>query len=459
MENLVKMQKDYFNSKDNLLKIDIQYRISLLKNLKKIIEKYEEDIKIAIKLDLGRDFTSTYYAEISSLLFELNYIIKNLKKWTKIKIKPVPLMYLGYKSKIKYSPYGTVLIISPWNYPFLLSLSPLIGAISAGNCVILKPSEHSPKTSEILAKIISEAFPKQIAEVVLGDYNKVTELINLKMDYIFFTGSTYVGQIIMENAAKYLTPVSLELGGKSPCVFEKSANLQIGIKRIVWGKTLNAGQTCIAPDYLIIDEQILEDFILNFKKYTKEFYTEEPIKCENYQPILNQKHFDRIVNYLENQDIIFGGKYDKNTLKIEPTLILNPSFESPIMQQELFAPILPIITYKNKNEIYQIIEKNPNPLALYIFSKNKSFQNELINNISFGGCTINSTIFHTVNNYIPFGGVGKSGIGGYHGKYSFETFSHKKGIFVGTFNKDNKVKYPPYKYSEKVIKFIKLLLK
>lgn len=459
MEKIVKKQKNYFNKLNNPLKTDINYRIYLLKKLKNVVMKYEKEIEISIKEDLGREEKSTYFIETAPFLLELDYIIKNLKKWAKAKKVSSTIAFLGYESKIEYSPYGIALVISPWNYPLMLSLGPLIGAISAGNCVILKPSEYCPKTSALIKKIVNEVFPKEIAEVVLGDYHKVTELINLKMDYIFFTGSTSIGQIIMESAAKHLTPVSLELGGKSPCIFEKTADMEIGIKRLIWGKTINAGQTCIAPDYLLIEENMLEKFIKNFKKYTEEFFTEEPIKYENYQPIINEKNFERIVKYLDNQNIIFGGKYDKENLKIEPTLILNPSFDSPIMQEELFAPILPIITYKNKNEIYKIIEKNPTPLSIYIFSKNKDFQNELIKNISFGGCTINATIFHTANFYLPFGGVGKSGIGNYHGKYSFETFSHKKSTFKGTDIIDNISKYPPYKYLNTLKKGINILLK
>ncbi len=382
MKNLVKAQKNYFTQLNNPLKTDINYRISLLKNLKCAIKKYEKEIKLCIKEDLGREEESTYLIEIVPLLLELNYIIKNLKKWAKPKKKLTPIIFLGYKSKVEYFPYGVTLLISPWNYPFLLSFSPLIGAISAGNCAILKPSEYSKKTSEIIKKIVNEVFPKEIAEVVLGDYNKVTELIDLKMDYIFFTGSEYVGKIIMEKAAKYLTPVSLELGGKSPCIFEETANMEIGIKRLLWGKTINSGQTCVSPDYLLIQEDMFLKFLENFKKYTKEIFTKEPINCENYQPIINKNNFERILGYLKNENIIFGGKYNEDSLKIEPTLILNPSLDSPIMQNEIFGPILPIITYKNKNEIYEIIEKNPTPLSLYIFSKDKKFQNELIKNIS-----------------------------------------------------------------------------
>ena len=459
MENLVYLQKNYFNKLNNPLKLDINYRIKLLKNLKYTISKYEKEIEICIKEDLAREEKNTYFIETAPLLLELNYIIKNLKKWAKVKNESTPLAFLGYESKIQYSPYGVTLIISPWNYPFLLALSPLIGAISAGNCVILKPSEYCPKTSSLIKKIINEVFPKEIAEVVLGDYHKVNELIDLKMDYIFFTGSTSVGEIIMEKAAKNLTPISLELGGKSPCIFEKTANLNLGIKRLIWGKTTNAGQTCIAPDYVLIEENLLENFLKIFKKSIKDMFTEEPIKCENYQPIINNKNFERILKYLENQNIIFGGKYDKSRLKIEPTLILNPSLNSPVMKDELFCPILPIITYKNKNEIYEIIQKNPNPLSIYIFSKNKNFQNEIIKNIAFGGCTINSTLFHTANFYMPFGGIGKSGIGNYHGKYSFETFSHKKSIFKATDIIDNPIKYPPYKHFEIIQKILKMFLK
>lgn len=459
INTLVTIQKNYINKLNNPLKLDINYRIKLLKNLKNTILKYEKEIEKAVYKDLGRSKHSTYLAEISSLLLELNYFISNLKKLTKVKKMQPSTLFLGCKGYTKYCPFGIVLVISPWNYPILLSLSPLIGAISSGNTVILKPSEYSKNCSNLLKKIINEALPKECAEVVLGDYNEVTELINLKMDFIFFTGSTNIGKIIMEKAAKNLTPVSLELGGKSPCILDKTANLNMSVKRIAWGKTLNAGQTCISPDYLIIHEDLLNIFVDKFNKYILEFFGSCPLKNEHYTRIINEKNYNRIINYLNNQNIIYGGKYDDKTLKIEPTLILNPSFEDLIMKEEIFAPILPIITYKNKDEIYEIIEKNKNPLALYIFSNDTHFQNELVNNIACGDCCINTTILHTVNFNLPFGGIGNSGIGNYHGKYSFELFSHKKSVLKSNFIIDNTAKYPPYSNFKLTKKLLNLLIK
>ena len=454
MNSLVNLQKKCFNEINNPLKINIDFRIQLLKKLKQIIEKYEHDIEFALKKDLGRKEIISFSAEIYPILGELNYFIKNLKKLAKDKKEKNSLLFLGCKSYTKYCPFGVVLIISPWNYPFLLSISPLIGAIAAGNNVILKPSEFSPSTSLLLKKIINEVFEEKNAQVVLGDYTKVTKLMELKMDFIFFTGSTKVGQIIMQNAAKTLTPIALELGGKSPCIIDETAPLDTAVKRIAWGKTLNSGQTCIAPDYLIIKEGLEKAFIEKFKYYINIFFN-NPLESSDYSCIINEKNFNRIISYLDNQNIVFGGKYKKEILKIEPTLILNPGSNSSIMQEELFAPILPILTYKNKDDIYKIIKQNEKPLALYIFSQSKNFEKELIQNISFGGAGVNTTIFQTVNHNIPFGGIGFSGIGSYHGKYSFLLFSHKKGILKSNYIMDNKHKYPPFKNEKRLKQLLK----
>lgn len=459
LKNLVHLQKDYFNQINSPLKTDINFRIELLKNLKQTLLKYEDKICKAINEDLKRNEFLSFTVEFSSIMLELNFIIKNLKKWTKRKKEKTAIIFSPSKSFVEYCPFGTVLVISPFNYPFLLALSPIISAIAAGNCVILKPSEYTESSSKLLKEILNEALPKECCEVVLGDYTKVNELIDLKMDFIFFTGSTTVGKIISQNAAKTLTPVALELGGKSPCILDKYANLEVATKRITWGKTLNAGQTCISPDYLLIEESIVNDFIEYFKKYIKEFYSDSPLKSEFFMPVINEKSFNRVISYLENQNIVFGGKYDKDTLKIEPTLVLNPSLDSLIMQEELFAPVLPIITYKSKDDIYKIIKRNEKPLAIYIFSENESFQNELIKNISFGGCSINDTILHTANFHLPFGGIGDSGMGSYHGKYSFELFSHKKGIFKSKFNPDSKLKYAPFVDTNFLKKFMHFLMK
>lgn len=457
LANIVKTQKKVVDNINNPLKSDLNFRIHLLKNLKKAILKYESEIISSIKKDLNRSEFSTYSAEIYPVISEIDYIIKNLKKFAKPQKAKTPTLFLGAKSSIIKNPYGVVLIICPWNYPFLLAFSPLIGALSAGNCAIVKPSEYSPFTSCIIKKIINEVIPPKYVQVVLGDYNVVNNIISMGIDLIFFTGSSKVGKIIMEKAVANLTPVILELGGKSPCIIDKTANIDTCVKNIVWGKTLNSGQTCVAPDYIIINENIKEEFINKVKYYIKKFYGKEPIKSEDYTKIINKDNFKRILKLIENENIIFGGKYDENELKIEPTLIYNPSLSSNIMKEEIFAPVLPILTYKSEEEIYKIISKNKNPLAMYIFTKDKKFANKMVRNIKFGGCGINTTILHISNHNLPFGGVGNSGMGKYHGKYSFETFSHTSGVLDYTYAFDSNIKYKPFENLKKFKKIIKFL--
>lgn len=325
-------------------------------------------------------------------------------------------------------PYGTVLILAPWNYPFMLLIEPLIGAISAGNTVILKPSEFSPNTSNIIQKIIENCFEKEYVAVIQGDKEVSQKLIEQKVDYIFYTGGTRVGKIVMESASKNLTPVTLELGGKSPCIVDETCNIKLAAKRVVFGKLLNAGQTCIAPDYVLIDKKVKTQFIEYIKKYISEFLGEDIINNEEYPQIINNTHFNRLKTLLNGQNIIMGGKCNEKLLKIEPTLIDNPEKKSDVMNQEIFGPILPIIDYNNIEEAIEYIKSYEKPLALYLFTTSKQVQRKILNNISFGGGCINDTIIHIANSNMSFGGVGYSGTGGYHGKASFDTFSHTRSI-------------------------------
>ncbi|WP_250278458.1 aldehyde dehydrogenase family protein [[Clostridium] colinum] len=437
-KNIIKSKKDFF--KTNITK-NINFRIQMLKNLKKSIIKYENDIIMALKKDLNRSEFDSYTAEILPILHEIDYFLKNTKKLSKKIVKKTPKMCLGYKSYEIKDPYGICLIISPWNYPFLLALSPLVGAISAGNCAIIKPSEYSQNSSNILKKIIEDTFDDNYCQVVLGEADVVENIIENNIDFIFFTGSTNIGKIIMKNAAKTLTPVALELGGKSPCIIDKNIDLDKTAKRIVWGKTLNAGQTCIAPDYLLVHNDIKDKLIEKIIFYTKKFLGNEPLKNAQYSKIINEKNFNRILNLIKDTNIIYGGKYDEKTLKIEPTYVDNVSIKQNIMKEEIFGPILPIISYNNLKEVYNIVEYNKNPLAMYIFSKNKKFVNILIENIPCGNICINDTILQVSNHNIPFGGRGNSGIGVYHGKYSFELFSHKKGVLKATNLYDLNIRY------------------
>ena len=368
-----------------------------------------------------------------------------------------PISQFHAKSFITKEPYGVTLIISPWNYPFLLCIEPLIGAIAAGNCAILKVAEDSKYTSKIIAEIISETFPSEYIAVVNGGREVVNELLDQKLDYIFFTGGPTVGKIVMEKAAKNLTPVTLELGGKSPCIVEESADLKVAAKRVVFGKYLNSGQTCVAPDYLLLQNSIKEEFIQYLKEAIVLFYTNEPLENEYYTNIVNEKHFNRIVELIKGEKIVHGGDIDREKLKIEPTILDKVTLDSPIMQEEIFGPILPIITFDEIDEVEDIILQGEKPLALYLFTKNKKVENRILKNISFGGGCINDTIIQLATSRMPFGGVGNSGMGSYHGKESFDTFTHKRSI-VKKYNWiDLPIRYLPY--DDFKMKLLKLFLK
>lgn len=454
-KKIIEIKREFF--KTNQTK-NLNFRIKMLKTLKNNIIKYEEEIFKAIKKDLNRSDFITYTAEISPVLEEIEYFIKNIKKLSKPKCEKTPKMYIGYKSYVVKEPLGVCLVISPWNYPFLLSLSPVVGAIASGNCVILKPSEFSTNTSMVLKKIISESFTPDYCEVVLGEKEVVQSLIDNKVDFVFFTGNTNVGKSIMERASKTLTPVALELGGKSPCIIDKEIDIKKTAKRIVWGKFLNTGQTCIAPDYLLVHKDIADEFIKNLFYYTKTFWGENALENKNYPKIISENHFNNIISMLDDAKIVYGGKYDKNKLKIEPTFIYNPPMDHIIMKKEIFAPILPILVYGDKNDIYDIVEKNKNPLALYVFSRNKNFVKTMVYNIQSGTVCINDVVLQVSNCNIPFEGVGNSGMHGYHGKYSFDLFSHKRGILKAPFYVDIEARYP-HKENLKFIKNISKILK
>lgn len=424
-KSIVEDKKNFFKSG---ITRNIKFRLKMLKKLKANIIKFEKDIVLALNKDLNRSKIYSYTTEILPLITEIDYFIKNIKNLSKVEKKKTPLFYLGYKSYEMKEPYGICLIISPWNYPMLLSFSPLIGAIASGNCAIIKPSEYSYYSGKVLKKIIENTFEEDFCQVILGERDVVENLIDNNVDFIFFTGSTNVGKIIMETASKNLIPVSLELGGKSPCIVDKNTNLNETAKRIVWGKTLNAGQTCIAPDYLLVHKDLKEDLIEKIIFYTEKFWGKEPLNNKKYPKIINEKNFNRALNLLDNTNIIYGGNYNKELLKIQPTYVDNPSINHIIMKEEIFAPIMPILTYEKLSDIYNIVENNKNPLSIYIFSKNKKFINTIIKNIPCGSILINDTILQVSNHNIPFGGRGSSGIGVYHGKYSFDLFSHKKGI-------------------------------
>lgn len=451
-KNVITTKRDFFKTNKTR---DLDFRIQMLKNLKASILKHQDEIILGIQKDLKRPRFTAYLSEVFPVIEEINYFIKNIKKLAKPQKVKTPTIYFDYKSYEIKEPFGVCLVISPWNYPFLLAVSPLVGAIAAGNCVIIKPSEYSSHSSDVLKKVIEDAFDKNYCEVVLGEADVVENIIDNNVDYIFFTGSTNVGKLIMERASKTLTPVGLELGGKSPCIVDKNINLEKTAKRIAWGKTLNVGQTCIAPDYLVVDKQIKDALIEKIIFYTKELYGDDPLTSQYYGKIINKRNFDRILSLIKDKKVIYGGKYDENTLKIEPTYLDDVSFDDEIMKQEIFGPLLPIVTYENIDDVYKIIERNKNPLAMYIFSKDDEFSNKIINNITCGNVCVNDTIMQVSNHNIPFGGRGNSGIGVYHGKYSFDLFSHKKGVLKGSFKSNINIRFKHDFNFEAFTKFIK----
>jgi len=436
---------------------EISFRVKQLIILKKAIESNEKKILDALKLDLRKPETGAYISEIALILREINFALKNIETWNKPKKVRNPLMLFPASSYIYQEPYGNILIIGPWNYPFQLLLGPMIGSISAGNCSVVKPSEITPNCSRVIVDIISENFDPSYIAVAEGGAEETQMLLAQKFDYIFFTGGTKVGKIIMEAAAKNLTPITLELGGKSPCIVDEDVDIETSARRIAWGKFLNAGQSCIAPDYLLAHKSVKKKLMESLKIIIKEFYGEDPAKSKDYARIVNEKHFFRLSELLGEGDTIAGGDTNKNDLYISPTVIDNISWNSKIMEDEIFGPILPVIEYENINEIISILHKKPKPLALYFFSKDKDKQKKILKQTASGGVSINDVMAHMQNANLPFGGVGDSGMGAYHGKVSFDTFSHSKSVLKRSFF-ENKMKYPPYKtplkYLKKVFKMI-----
>ncbi|MGE3608727.1 MAG: aldehyde dehydrogenase [Bacteriovoracaceae bacterium] len=419
--------------------------------LKESILNYEQEIYQGLKDDLGKSAVESYLTELGFILEEIKFVIKNLSNWSRPKKVKTPINLFPGKSYIYPEPYGTVLIISPWNYPFQLCFSPLIGAIAAGNRVVLKPSEFTTKTSMILKKIINEVFSDQEVLVIEGGVEETQRLLKQKFDYIFFTGSTSVGRIVMKAAAEFLTPVTLELGGKSPVLITDSADLNVAAKRCAWGKFTNAGQTCVAPDYVLIPEKLQEEFISLISHHIKSFYfSSDDLE---YGKIINQKNFDRLLDLIIPEKVAVGGNFEREKLSITPTILKNISWSDKIMKDEIFGPILPIIPYSNINEAITSIKNYPKPLAFYLFGNNKNMNNKIIQDLSFGGGCINDTLIHLANPYLPFGGVGDSGMGSYHGRKSFETFSHMKSVFHQSTWVDIPLRYPPYKNKLRWLKF------
>ncbi|HCG2548489.1 TPA: aldehyde dehydrogenase [Staphylococcus aureus] len=443
--------KAFFNTQQTK---DISFRKEQLKKLSKAIKSYESDILEALYTDLRKNKVEAYATEIGITLKSIKNARKELKNWTKTKNVDTPLYLFPTKSYIKKEPYGTVLIIAPFNYPFQLVFEPLIGAIAAGNTAIIKPSELTPNVARVIKRLINETFDANYIEVIEGGIEETQTLIHLPFDYVFFTGSENVGKIVYQAASENLVPVTLEMGGKSPVIVDETANIKVASERICFGKFTNAGQTCVAPDYILVHESVKDDLITALSKTLREFYGQNIQQSPDYGRIVNLKHYHRLTSLLNSaqMNIVFGGHSDEDERYIEPTLLDHVTNDSAIMQEEIFGPILPILTYQSLDEAIAFIHQRPKPLSLYLFSEDENATQRVINELSFGGGAINDTLMHLANPKLPFGGVGASGMGRYHGKYSFDTFTHEKSYIFKSTRLESGVHLPPYKGKFKYIK-------
>ena len=449
IEQIYLSQKEFFRTGKT---IPYSYRIDALKKLKAAIIRYEDEIYNALWNDLHKSKFETYASEIGFVLEELSFHIKKLKKWMKpAKVKSGLTMFPASTWRY-YEPLGNVLIIAPWNYPFQLLMAPLIGAISAGNTAILKPSEYAGKTAAVIEKIIENTFPAGYIKVINGDAKVSQTLLKLKFDHLFFTGSPRIGRIVMKAAAEQMTPVTLELGGKSPCIVDETAKLNLAAVRIMWGKLLNAGQTCIAPDYLLVHSTVKDKLLPMLVNAIEKFYGKNQEESPDFPRIINRANMERLSALIDGADIYYGGNRNIETKYFQPTIVNHVTFDDPVMQQEIFGPVLPVISYDNPDEIIRLINNRPKPLALYLFSENRQLRKKILENVPAGGVTFNDTLMHIVNNKVPFGGVGNSGMGGYHGFYSFELFSNAKPFVKRGTWLDMPVRYAPYGNKLKIIK-------
>lgn len=440
---IMNRQKSYFDEGHTKSYL---HRKTTLENLKMLLRENENLFLDALQKDLGKSSSEAYMTEIGIIYEEISFALKHLKKWMRAEKVKTSVTHLGSKGFIHKEPYGTVLVIAPWNYPYQLALSPLIGAIAAGNTVILKPSELAPQTALVLEHVLSR-FREEIIAVVNGGVETTTELLEQKQDYIFFTGSTHVGKIVMQKAATHLTPVTLELGGKSPLIITKDANIQLAAKRVAFGKWLNAGQTCIAPDYCFVQDEVYDAFKTALESAILDLYGDNPLENPEYGRIVNEAHFKRLLSYAPD------AKVDEAKLKMAPYLLEEPDVDSPVMQEEIFGPILPLKRFTEVQDVILFIRERPKPLALYLFTTSREIERKFIFNTSSGGVCINDTLMHISTPYLPFGGVGDSGMGNYHGEASFRTFSHEKSVLRQTNAFDMKFRYPNSKHRENIVRF------
>lgn len=454
IDEILQGQKEFFQSGKTL---PVSFRVDALKKLRESIKRHEDEIAEALTKDLGKSAFEGFMCETGLTLTEITYMIKHTRKFAKEKRVRTPMAQFASRSYKKPSPYGNVLIMSPWNYPFLLTIDPLADAIAAGNTAIVKPSAYSPATGEIVRKIVEECFDQKYVAVITGGRRENSALLDKKFDMIFFTGSQSVGKEVMRKAAEHLTPTVLELGGKSPCIVDDTAKLPLAAKRIVFGKYLNCGQTCVAPDYILCDEKIKDKLVEEIKKQIVSQFGASPLDNPDYGKIINEKHFTRVMGLIDKDKVVIGGGGNAETLRIEPTVMTDVTFNDAVMGQEIFGPVLPVMTYKKFSDVFDMLKNLPKPLALYIFSGDKSRIDAVTSRLSFGGGCVNDTIIHLATSEMGFGGVGESGMGSYHGKEGFDAFSHTKSIVDKKTWLDLPMRYQPYKKSsEKLIrKFLK----
>lgn len=454
IHTLVSRQRDFFRTGATL---DLDFRLRALERLARALEEREGDLLAALRADLNKSAPEGYQCEVGMLRAELSHIRRHLRRWARPRrILPSPAQLPG-SCRAYPEPYGVVLVMAPWNYPLLLSLEPLMGALAAGNCCLLKPSAYAPASSAAMAKLLSACFPPEYVSVVEGGRAENQALLEEPFDYIFFTGGTAVGRQVMEKAAQHLTPVTLELGGKSPCIVDATARLGLAAKRIAFGKLLNAGQTCVAPDYLLVHTSVKEALVEHLEHWIHALYGREPLDNQGYVRIINQKHFDRLTGLIDPDKVIFGGRSDPASGRIQPTLLDRVTPDDPIMGEEIFGPLLPILTYDRLEEAVDLIRSRPRPLALYLFSEDRAVQRQILKTVPFGGGCVNDTILHLASSRLPFGGVGASGMGAYHGRYSFDTFSHLKGVLHASTAVDLPLRYPPYTPGQ--VKWLRRFLK
>ena len=442
IKKILEDQKAFFASGETLA---VEYRIQALEKLQKAIKRHERQIHDALRQDLGKSKFESYMCEVGLTCSEISYMKKHVKRYAVQRPVLTPLAQFAAKSYTKPVPYGVTLIMSPWNYPFMLTMEPLVDALAAGNTAVLKPSAYSPHTSAVIQELIAECFAPSYVAVVTGGRQENICLLQQPFDYIFFTGSQAVGKEVMRQAAEHLTPVTLELGGKSPCIVDSSANIELAAKRIVFGKFLNCGQTCVAPDYIYCDRTVKDKLIKELKKQIQKQYSKQPLAHKEYGKIINLKHFDRLLGLIDYDKVVYGGTFDHHTLQIEPTIMDNVTFSDAVMQEEIFGPVLPILTYDSISEAVNNIRAMSHPLALYIFAGDTHVAENVIARIGFGGGCINDTLIHLATSEMPFGGFGESGMGSYHGKTGFDTFTHYKSIVDKKTWLDLPMRYQPYK--------------